>query len=194
MGLPRLRDMMDGRVSESFWWQAAISFGFGSWLLFSLYMPIHYLASTLLYLDLRIRKEALDLEWTAHTTAPTEPVFSGAMPQNAPLDQWTTHGPGEPAIAWAANAPTYVPAPEDPISPATTADTTVPPGIDAPPVVPPVADALPPSPPGAPTQPLIDVPPTGTSSVAPNVGDVAQTAGEAEAPVQEANPKPAPRW
>lgn len=201
IGLPRLHDMMEGRVSEAFWWQAAISFGFGSWLLFSLYVPIHYLASTLLYLDLRIRKEALDLEWTAHTTAPTEPVFSGTTPQNAPLDQWTTHGPGEPATAWAANAPTYVPPPDTPVSPATAAGTTaplnVPPRIDAPdapPMSPTVADDLPPFRPGAPTQPLIDVPPTGTSSAVPNVVDVAPAAGEVEAPVQDANPKPAPRW
>jgi hypothetical protein len=75
MGLPNLRNMMNGTVSENTMWTAAIAFAFGSWLLFSLYMPIHYLALTLLYLDLRVRKEALDLEWTAHTTAPTPAVW-----------------------------------------------------------------------------------------------------------------------
>jgi hypothetical protein len=202
IGLPTLRDMMDGRISDAFWWRAAISFGFGSWLLFSLYVPIHYLASTLLYLDLRIRKEALDLEWTAHTTAPTEPAFSGTMPANSTFDQWTANNSAEPVTGWAANAPTYMPAPDAPV-PASTSHTAAPfgatpvdatPDVNAPPAVSTVAEDPSPFPPGAPTQLLVDVPPTDTSSTVPNTNEVAPAGDEAESPIQNENPKPAPRW
>ena len=95
VGLSRVRDMLSGNVTDANFWAAAIGFAFGSWLLLSLYTPIHYLAITLLYLDLRVRKEALDIEWTAHSTAPvvavweqnSPPSLSDAEPQNS-LPAW----------------------------------------------------------------------------------------------------------
>ncbi|MDF2439799.1 MAG: hypothetical protein JWN98_783 [Abditibacteriota bacterium] len=98
-GLTALRDLISGTPSDSTAWLAIAGFFFSSWLVLTFYMPIHYLAMTLVYLDLRVRKEALDIEWTAHQTAPTpvatwdptppQPTSFNSMPA-----QWDTGAPG----------------------------------------------------------------------------------------------------
>ena len=55
---------------ESAIWGALLTFGgfFGLFLLF--WNPIQTLVLAVLYLDLRVRKEALDLEWSSYASAP----------------------------------------------------------------------------------------------------------------------------
>lgn len=46
--------------------------------------PFMFLLIAMFYLDLRIRKEALDLEWSAHVTSPGENTSSAAQVNTAP--------------------------------------------------------------------------------------------------------------
>ncbi len=85
-----------------------------SWLLFTLFMPLYYLAQGLFYLDARVRHEALDLEWDAHRSENPSPQ---PRPQPRPQPQANTpqtfferiEAPYSPAQAepssgaWAAN-------------------------------------------------------------------------------------------
>ena len=86
------------------------------------YEPAMILAMVLFYLDVRVRKEALDLEWGAHQTQPVEAALSGdamapasfptqsafptpAEPINAPPSGFpvapTNIAPTDaPAVAW----------------------------------------------------------------------------------------------
>ena len=72
LGMGSLRDIARGydvfNDSNIFGFIASMMVSF--YVLMLVYLPLHYLAATLLYLDFRIRKEALDLEWTAHASAP----------------------------------------------------------------------------------------------------------------------------
>ena len=92
-GLASISDLATGRVfDDSRMWGALSVFGFGYIALQIVWNPVFYLTLTLFYLDLRIRKEALDLEWSAHTTTPeldarelveTPPQWSNATGANA---------------------------------------------------------------------------------------------------------------
>lgn len=79
-GLSAARDLFNGTPSDANSLIALVGFFFSSWLVMTFYTPIHYLAMTLVYLDLRVRKEALDIEWTAHQTAPTPLASWDATP------------------------------------------------------------------------------------------------------------------
>lgn len=71
MGLGRISDMASGRIwSEGSLWLFLIAFVGSATLLGMITTPLYYLLITVFYLDVRVRQEALDLEWTAHSTAP----------------------------------------------------------------------------------------------------------------------------
>lgn len=61
-------------------WMFFVSLMFGYTGVLILTQPAMLLAMVLFYVDLRIRKEALDLEWTTHVTAPDAPPTSYAPP------------------------------------------------------------------------------------------------------------------
>lgn len=91
VGVGSLKDLVMGNSSSMgmVWgmmavWVIAIS------LIQTLFKPFYYTTLTLFYLDIRIRKEALDLEWTAHTTTPQEALTAG---RNAP-NVWSPDTPG----------------------------------------------------------------------------------------------------
>jgi hypothetical protein len=48
--------------------------------MYVLWSPIFYITLALFYLDIRIRKEALDLEWSAHVTAPQAVAAQATAP------------------------------------------------------------------------------------------------------------------
>ena len=85
-GVAALGDLFSGRVFDDSRLLGALSiFGIGYIALQIVWSPLFYLTLTLFYLDLRIRKEALDLEWSAHTTTPEIDGRELA----APAPQWT---------------------------------------------------------------------------------------------------------
>lgn len=127
MGFDKVQQAFSGAYSPGFWTIFGVIMS--SYLLvFTLFMPAFLLAIVLFYLDIRVRKDALDLEWTTHVTAPP-------ASQNAPLAP-TISAPVSPA-----NAPigAAIPigfenvAPSVPAAPLQTAPTTP---MQPPPVVP----------------------------------------------------------
>ena len=71
MGIQRITDMASGRGwSDGSFILFLLAFGGSATLLGMITTPLYYLLITVFYLDVRVRQEALDLEWTAHSTAP----------------------------------------------------------------------------------------------------------------------------
>lgn len=124
------------------------------WMVFTLFLPIYYLAQALFYLDARVRNEALDLEWNAHRTVETS--FGARQAQSyteAPQTFFpTVEAPAAMTSTWAptADAPfnTHTP----PVSiPENQAASTWAPAPSASPSAPsPFAAPPQPAPPGAP--------------------------------------------
>ncbi len=87
IGLDSVRQAFEGSFSSSFWIVMAVMMS-SYVLVFMLFTPAMLIAIVLFYLDIRIRKDALDLEWTTHATAPDTPItpaYSMATAQgNAP--------------------------------------------------------------------------------------------------------------
>jgi hypothetical protein len=148
-----------------------------------LFTPLYDLIIAVYYLDLLVRKEALDLEWTAHTTAPTAPPPPTPVVENSGLTIAPTESWQAPADSWQA-----------PGGFAPTALTNAPPpptGFAAPtaPTAPTAFDAMPaPTAPGAPTTPVygtntIDYPTQATRPVdtSDDYSTVAPTGGGASA-------------
>ncbi|HVF10158.1 MAG TPA: hypothetical protein VNA16_05110, partial [Abditibacteriaceae bacterium] len=72
-GFSHLGDLFSGRESPENFMDSILGLYFGflfiQVLLSTLWNPLHHLILTLFYLDIRVRKEALDLEWTAYASA-----------------------------------------------------------------------------------------------------------------------------
>lgn len=70
-GLDNVRGMMNGGGNST----AFLLTSGVIWTLMTVVtMPLFYLCTGVFYLDLRVRKEALDLEWNAHVSAPQDQV------------------------------------------------------------------------------------------------------------------------
>jgi hypothetical protein len=80
VGISTLQDVYNGRSTGSAMWGLFGVWGASMVALWVAWNPIFYLTLILFYLDLRIRKEALDLEWTAHTTTPAEALNASQSP------------------------------------------------------------------------------------------------------------------
>jgi hypothetical protein len=84
VGFGKIGDMMrGGRLDEAALWIGMGAMGVSYVVLWIIWTPLLYLILSVFYLDIRVRQEALDLEWTAHTTAPpvvAYPTPSGAAP------------------------------------------------------------------------------------------------------------------
>ena len=96
VGLGTLQDLFKGNSSDGAIWGLIGVWGASMVAIWIAWNPIFYLTLTLFYLDLRIRKEALDLEWSAHSTTPVEAV--GAYPPGAELRSSTVET-GAPVFA-----------------------------------------------------------------------------------------------
>jgi hypothetical protein len=88
VGFDTIRELMSGRPGNSAILaaiRALVGFGSAYTLLWMLWTPLYYLILTVFYLDVRVRREALDLEWTAHATAPSTPLREATTPATAGL-------------------------------------------------------------------------------------------------------------
>lgn len=82
VGIGKISDMMQGRgFDETALWIGMGAMAISYVILWIVWTPLFYLILSVFYLDVRVRQEALDLEWTAHATAP--PVSDSPMPQGA---------------------------------------------------------------------------------------------------------------
>ena len=133
LGMGTLRNIVRGyeAFNDSGIFGIVASMLLSSYVLMLVYLPLHYLAATLLYLDFRVRKEALDLEWTAHSNAPqpaTAPppamahsanIFNStaqelSAPETPTPNVWDDARPVAPApIAPAVAPPPYSPTVEN---------------------------------------------------------------------------------
>lgn len=74
IGIDSVIKAFDGsELSPSFWVMMIVMI-LGYALVFMLFTPAWLIAMVLFYLDLRVRKDALDLEWTTHATGPSAPA------------------------------------------------------------------------------------------------------------------------
>jgi hypothetical protein len=83
VGFNNLRELMSGHASDSALMHgllALLGFGGAYTLLLMLWTPLYYLILTVFYLDVRVRREALDLEWTAYATDPHAALRDVARP------------------------------------------------------------------------------------------------------------------
>lgn len=69
-----IREIFGGNPSESAVLGLAFTFGGFMSVVLMLWNPAQSLIIAVLYLDLRVRREALDLEWTAYASAPAAPL------------------------------------------------------------------------------------------------------------------------
>jgi hypothetical protein len=110
VGFGKIGDMMQGRgFDETALWMGIGAMGISYAVLWIIWTPLLYLILSVFYLDVRVRQEALDLEWTAHTTAPqinavvapagAPPPFVGAMPAETPTPSPTDYTPPQNPFA-----------------------------------------------------------------------------------------------
>lgn len=84
VGLDTVVGAFSGDMTPSFWVVLLVMVS-GYALVFMLFTPAWLIAMVLFYLDLRVRKDALDLEWTTHATGPSVPATTAyAAPNAAP--------------------------------------------------------------------------------------------------------------
>jgi hypothetical protein len=97
-GVNHIRDLATGKG-----WDSAslipmlIAFVGSTTLLSIVYTPLYYLIITVFYLDVRVRQEALDLEWTAHTTAPVVAATSTPAVVRSPYESTPYESTLQPA-------------------------------------------------------------------------------------------------
>jgi len=84
VGFGQIGDALQGRGGETTaLWLGIATMGLAYIVLAMICTPLYYLILTVFYLDIRVRQEALDLEWTAHVTTPVatnETVLPGFIP------------------------------------------------------------------------------------------------------------------
>jgi len=108
-GFSRMGDLFSGRESPEKIMDSLMSFYVGllffQVLLSTLWSPLHHLILTLFYLDIRVRKEALDLEWTAYASAATPAATNAAAPTS------TAIGGAAPVYAAEVDVASFTPRP-----------------------------------------------------------------------------------
>jgi hypothetical protein len=135
-------------------------------LVFTLFTPAFLMAMVLFYLDLRVRKDALDLEWTTHATGPSvqaTPTYAVPAAATTATSFQNLAPPQTPPQAPAQPSPSSATLPTTPVAPPATS-TTQPnsPVTNAPPVFEvPHFEAAPPA---SPTAPPTTSPPAETTS------------------------------
>lgn len=95
VGVGALNDLLQGRgESSATLWLTVAAMGLAYIVLLIACTPLYYLILTTFYLDIRVRQEALDLEWTAHLTTPVAPI-QPIMPDfiaTAPAQEYSASG------------------------------------------------------------------------------------------------------
>lgn len=189
-GAGSLPSLMKGEDFEGLWTMAIIG-GVISAAIGTLWNPIFYLTLTLFYLDLRVRKEALDIEWGAHVS--TQAAVQNPVPPT-PSAVWAPESDpslqsGQPSFRAALasvnspppNTPPPAPAPM-PMTPEQQAWFGV---QSAPPADPPTVQTFGvPAPTfGAPPAPAVASKPVATTPIPSTAAPVAPPAPLAAAPV-----------
>ena len=85
VGLASLREIFGNSPSDSAIFGLMGTFGAITAMFYLLWLPAQLLVIAVLYLDLRVRREALDLEWNAYSSAPA-PKIEGAISLEKPFD------------------------------------------------------------------------------------------------------------
>lgn len=139
IGLPQIESLLNGQPPNTTVWETIVGIALSYGAVGIIWNPMFYLIMTLLYLDMRVRKEALDLEWAAHVTAPkwdTPPP--GAPPTHAAYNSGfttpaysSTPPPTYTHAIPAEFAPVNMAVPSTPFGESTTSD-TAPPNVSAP--------------------------------------------------------------
>ena len=149
-------DAFSSNAPESAILGMMVSFAGFFGLFFLFWNPIQTLILAVLYLDLRVRKEALDLEWNSYSTAP--PIENSAVPAAPPtanqlsarLAQEPLTGESPASLAPAVNLPTPAaspaPAASAPVRPPAPPVRPPAPAVEAENVAPPVVFSKPPTP------------------------------------------------
>jgi hypothetical protein len=85
VGITALGELLrGGNIEDSRLWGYLLGLGSIGTMVWVAFNPIFYVTLSLFYLDLRVRKEALDIEWTAHATTPTSGPREVAPFETAP--------------------------------------------------------------------------------------------------------------
>lgn len=80
VGIGRISDLFQGQAtSDAVIWLSVAVMGIVYMVLWLAWTPLYYLILSVFYLDIRVRQEALDLEWTAHTSAPAPAVQEDSL-------------------------------------------------------------------------------------------------------------------
>jgi hypothetical protein len=104
IGAAQWSDIFSGNPSNSAILGLVVTLG-GFMAIFAfLWNPAHSLIIAVLYLDLRVRREALDLEWSAYSSAPPVPVAPTTAILDAPAYGGALHStaPSTPLVDGAA--------------------------------------------------------------------------------------------
>ncbi len=116
IGIDTLRQAFEGSVTPSI--LLIVGAMISSYaLVFTLFTPAFLIAIVLFYLDIRVRKDALDLEWTTHTTAPpASAVALSAANAHTPyaVSGFENLTPVQPATQPIIQQPIQPPAPQVP--------------------------------------------------------------------------------
>jgi hypothetical protein len=104
LGSAQWSELFSGNPSDSAVWALIFTFGGFAAVFAFLWNPAHSLIIAVLYLDLRVRREALDLEWTAYASAPAVPVVP-TSPLDAPGYGGAPQFPAEPTSPLIDGAP-----------------------------------------------------------------------------------------
>lgn len=104
VGVGQIGDLLQGNGAETLaLWLGIAGMGLAYLVLAIVCTPLYYLILTVFYLDVRVRQEALDLEWTAHVTTPVAPAPSappGFIPTPvSPSPEYSATGFSSPALA-----------------------------------------------------------------------------------------------
>lgn len=130
VGLDNIRQMASGGGTTTAAILGIVGFGGSYTLLLMLWTPLYYLILTVFYLDVRVRQEALDLEWTAHATAPVASPAPSTLVSNplAPLESFAPSSFAPDAYApntYSQTSPAEYSAPT-PFTPATPTESAAP--------------------------------------------------------------------
>lgn len=102
VGVGQIGDLLKGDGSgTTALWLGVAAMGLVFTAITIVYMPLYYLILTVFYLDVRVRQEALDLEWTAHASMPAQDGAPGvaATPVFIPTGMATSY----PATGYSAS-------------------------------------------------------------------------------------------
>jgi hypothetical protein len=169
---------------DAAFWTIFVTFA-AFWAMFlTLWNPAQILIIAVLYLDLRVRREALDLEWTAYASAPLTPTGAVALenptPGGAPLSAMPQELGASEFASFAAGSGGSVEAPAPaPVEPSEFSAANFSPPV-APPTPAPEAFAPSPAPPSTASESVSPFNSSSTSGISLDKTPESETQGSSE--------------